>query len=104
MSARLLAFTWRKTTYPILNKREIAASRKFTKYSKCSLCALCIFLKTLAISVFSKVLAARKKKLSTARAGKINTLRACSQRPFDTPIYLPSLTVTKGVGGGGGGA
>ena len=101
MSARLLAITWRKTTYPILNKKEIAASRKFTKYSKCSLCALCIFLKTLAISVFSKVLAACKKNLSTARARKINTLHAFSQRPFDTPIYLPSLTVVRGGGGEG---
>ena len=70
MSARLLAITWRKTTYPILNKREIPASGKFTKYSRCSLLAICIFLKTLVISVFSKVLTARKKNLSTARALK----------------------------------
>ena len=43
LSARLLAITWRKTTYPVLNKRESPASGKFTKYSKYSLVAICIF-------------------------------------------------------------
>ena len=33
---RLLAITWHKTTCPI-NKTEISASGKFTKYSKFSL-------------------------------------------------------------------
>ena len=43
VSPRLLAITWRKTTFPI-NKRELPPSGKFTKYSKCSLLAICIFL------------------------------------------------------------
>ena len=37
-----------------INKREIPACGKFTKYSKCSLLAICIFLKCslLAICIF----------------------------------------------------
>ena len=61
VSARLLAKNRRKTTYPI-NKIETPASGKFTKYLKCSLLAICIN--------FSKVLAARKKNLTTSRARK----------------------------------
>ena len=51
VSARLFTITWRKTRYPI-NKRQIPANGKFTKYSKCSL------------------LAARNKNLTNARACK----------------------------------
>ena len=47
---RLLAISCRKTTNPI-NKREIPASGKFTKYSKCSLLTISVY--------FSKELAAR---------------------------------------------
>ena len=77
VSATLLAITRRKTTYPI-NKREIPASGKFTKYSKCSLLAICIFLKCSLLA---------RKIWQLLVLAKINTLLACSQTPFDTPLY-----------------
>ena len=91
VSARLLAITWRQTTYLILNRREIPASGKLTKYSKCSLLAICIFLKTLAaVSVFCKVLATSKKNLSTARARKNkHTARMLANARKDHSIPLP---------------
>ena len=57
VSARLLAVTWRKTVILLIKERFwLAENLQSTRRARCSRC------------VFSKVLAARKKNLNTARA------------------------------------
>ena len=74
---------WRKTTYSI-NKRQIPARGKFTKYSKCSRFAICIFLKS---SLLLKCSLLARKNWQLLVLAKINTLLACSQMLAKTIRY-----------------
>ena len=74
---RLLAITWRKTTYPI-NKREIPTRGILEVLAARHLC-------------FSKVLAAHKENLTTARARK-DIHAACMLAKTMTPHIQGALS------------
>ena len=96
VSATLLAITRRKTTYPI-NKREIPASGKFTKYSKCSLLVICIFLKCslLARKIWQLLVLAKINTLLACSQMLANTIRYPSIPNYDSPLGMTSLTISE---------
>ena len=76
----------------IKERFQLAENLRSTRSARCSL-SLFFQSARCSPSVFSKVLAARKKNLTTARARKNKhsgrMLAKCSQRPFDTPHKIP---------------